>query len=63
MSMRSLPNALIIILVIWLIFVLIIPQIGDTMDPDNQIPGGFFPEHAYSQTPRKKAIMAKIWHI
>jgi ABC-2 type transport system permease protein len=22
--------------------VLILPQIGDTMDPDNQVPGGFF---------------------
>lgn len=27
---------------IWLLFVLIIPQIGDTMDPDNQVPGGLF---------------------
>lgn len=35
-------NALIFSLVIWLFFVLIIPQIGDTMDTDNQVPGGFF---------------------
>lgn len=39
---RSLPNALIIGFVIWILFVLIIPQIGDTMDTDNQVPGGFF---------------------
>jgi ABC-2 type transport system permease protein len=29
-------------MVIWLAVVLILPQIGDTMDPDNQIPGGLF---------------------
>lgn len=26
----------------WLMVVLVLPQIGDTMDPDNQIPGGLF---------------------
>src|ERR1035437_9431715 len=35
-------NALIFSFVIWLFFVLIVPQIGDTMDTDNQVPGGFF---------------------
>lgn len=35
-------TGLILALVLWLIVVLIIPQIGDTMDPDNQIPGGLF---------------------
>lgn len=39
---RRLNSALIITLVIWLVFVLIMPQIGDTMDPDNQVPGGLF---------------------
>ncbi len=39
---RSLPNALIISFVIWILFVLVVPQIGDTMDPDNQVPGGLF---------------------
>jgi ABC-2 type transport system permease protein len=29
-------------LVLWLVVVLIVPQIGDTMDPDNQVPGGLF---------------------
>ena len=40
--LRSLPNALILSFVIWILFVLIVPQIGDTMDTDNQVPGGFF---------------------
>lgn len=39
---RFSSNALIFSFVIWLFFVLIVPQIGDTMDTDNQVPGGFF---------------------
>jgi ABC-2 type transport system permease protein len=58
-SIKSLPNALIIIFVIWLIFVLIIPQIGDTMDPDNQIPGGFF-QSMHIAKPQEKEILAKF---
>jgi ABC-2 type transport system permease protein len=37
-----LSTGLIVSIVVWLAFVLIIPQIGDTMDPDNQVPGGLF---------------------
>jgi ABC-type transport system involved in multi-copper enzyme maturation permease subunit len=39
---RALANGLIVALVIWLAAVLLVPQIGDTMDPDNQVPGGLF---------------------
>ncbi len=39
---KSLLNGLVIALVFWVSFVLILPQIGDTMDVDNQVPGGFF---------------------
>ncbi len=39
---KNIVNALIVAFSIWLVFVLILPQIGDTMDPDNQVPGGFF---------------------
>ncbi|MCB5283360.1 MAG: ABC transporter permease subunit [Arthrobacter sp.] len=39
---RAPGTGLILALVLWLVVVLIIPQIGDTMDPDNQIPGGLF---------------------
>lgn len=35
-------NGLMITLGIWLIVVLILPQIGDTLDADNQVPGGLF---------------------
>ena len=35
-------NGLLIALGIWLVVVLVLPQIGDTMDADNQLPGGLF---------------------
>jgi len=59
LKLKRLPHALIICFVIWLIFVLIIPQIGDTMDPDNQIPGGFF-QSMHIAKPQEKEIMAKF---
>ena len=39
---RQPASGLVLALVLWLVIVLVIPQIGDTMDPDNQIPGGLF---------------------
>lgn len=39
---KVLANGLVVAMVVWLSVVLIIPQIGDTMDPDNQVPGGLF---------------------
>jgi ABC-2 type transport system permease protein len=52
-------NALIICFVIWLVFVLVLPQIGDTMDPDNQVPGGFFKSMGFDK-PQEYAVMAKF---
>ena len=39
---RNPANGLLIALGIWLIVVLVLPQIGDTLDADNQLPGGLF---------------------
>lgn len=39
---RELRISLVVSIVLWLSVVLILPQIGDTMDPDNQVPGGLF---------------------
>jgi ABC-type transport system involved in multi-copper enzyme maturation permease subunit len=39
---RVAASGLMIALAIWLVVVLVLPQIGDTMDADNQIPGGLF---------------------
>ena len=54
---KQLSTALIIGLMLWLGFVLIIPQIGDTMDPDNQVPGGLFAALQIDK-PHEKAVMA-----
>lgn len=59
LKLASLPNALIVSFAIWLGFVLILPQIGDTMDPDNQIPGGFFRSMKIAK-PQEQAILAKF---
>jgi ABC-2 type transport system permease protein len=59
LKMSSLTQALAICFTIWLVFVLILPQIGDTMDPDNQIPGGFFQSMNISK-PQEKEILAKF---
>ncbi len=45
------------LLVAWLVVVLIIPQIGDTMDPDNQVPGGLFNALAIAK-PDEQAVLA-----
>jgi ABC-2 type transport system permease protein len=56
---KTLSNALIICFVIWLVFVLVLPQIGDTMDPDNQVPGGFFKSMGFDK-PQEYSVMAKF---
>ena len=56
---KNLPNALIVGFVIWLLIVLVVPQIGDTMDPDNQIPGGFF-NSMHMTTSQQQSVIAKF---
>lgn len=57
---KQLSTALIAGLVLWLGFVLIIPQIGDTMDPDNQLPGGLFKSFQITSKAEEKAILANF---
>jgi ABC-2 type transport system permease protein len=57
--MRYASNALIFSFVVWLIFVLVVPQIGDTMDTDNQIPGGFF-NAIHVNKPESKIILEQF---
>jgi len=59
LSMKTISHALMISFVIWLIFVLILPQIGDTMDPDNQVPGGFF-SSMHLTKPQEQQVMANF---
>lgn len=56
---RVLANGLVVALVVWLSVVLIIPQIGDTMDPDNQVPGGLFAALGVSR-PDEKRVLARF---
>ena len=58
LSARSkvVANGLVVALVIWLSVVLIIPQIGDTMDPDNQVPGGLFAALQVRKPDEKKVL-------
>lgn len=42
LSIKRMPTALLAAFAIWLSLVLIAPQIGDTLDPDNQVAGGVF---------------------
>ncbi len=58
LSARSkvVANGLVVALVIWLSVVLIVPQIGDTMDPDNQVPGGLFAALQVKKADEKKVL-------
>ncbi len=53
---KDLPRALLLSFTLWLVFVLIIPQVGDTMDPDNQVPGGFFSSMHVTQDQQTQII-------
>jgi ABC-2 type transport system permease protein len=53
---KTLAVALTIAFTIWLVFVLVLPQIGDTMDPDNQIPGGFFSSIHFNKQQEKQVL-------
>lgn len=56
---NDIVGGLVIGLLIWLAFVLILPQIGDTMDPDNQVPGGFFSAMTLTK-PQEVQLMTKF---
>lgn len=56
LSQKNIINALIIVFSLWLVFALILPQIGDTMDPDNQVPGGFFKRMALTKSQEYKVM-------
>jgi ABC-type transport system involved in multi-copper enzyme maturation permease subunit len=56
LSIKRPAHALLMAFSIWLIFVLIAPQIGDTLDPDNQVAGGTFRTLGVSR-PLEKEIL------
>ncbi len=56
---KKLTTALIVSIVLWLLVVLVIPQVGDTMDPDNQVPGGLFKSLQIAK-PDETAVLANF---
>ena len=55
----TIPNgnkALLITVIIWLVISFILPQIGDTMDMDNQLPGGFFASMGMDKADTQKVL-------
>jgi ABC-2 type transport system permease protein len=52
-------KALLIAVIIWIVLAFVLPQIGDTMDLDNQLPGGFFAQMGVTKT-QEDSILAKF---
>jgi ABC-2 type transport system permease protein len=60
-----LPNgnhALLLTIIVWLVFAFIFPQIGDTMDLDNQLPGGFFATLGLDKAGEDAALQQFKWY-
>ncbi len=60
-----LPNsnqALLLTVIVWLVFAFIFPQIGDTMDLDNQLPGGFFATLGLDKAGEQQALQQFKWY-
>jgi ABC-2 type transport system permease protein len=59
------PNgnqALLLTVIVWLVFAFIFPQIGDTMDLDNQLPGGFFATLGMNKAGETAALQQFKWY-
>ncbi|MBI1418894.1 MAG: ABC transporter permease subunit [Limimaricola sp.] len=56
LHMRQISHALLAAFAVWLTLVLIAPQVGDTLDPDNQVAGGVFAQLQISK-PDQTQIM------
>lgn len=55
-------QALVLTVIVWLVFAFVFPQIGDTMDLDNQLPGGFFATLGMDKAGEKKALQQFKWY-
>lgn len=55
-------QALLLTVIVWLIFAFIFPQIGDTMDLDNQLPGGFFASMGMDRAGETAALKQFKWY-
>jgi ABC-2 type transport system permease protein len=55
-------QALLLTMIVWLVFAFIFPQIGDTMDLDNQLPGGFFASMGMNKAQEDAALQQFRWY-
>jgi ABC-2 type transport system permease protein len=55
-------QALLLTVIVWLVFAFIFPQIGDTMDLDNQLPGGFFASMGMDKAQEDAALQQFKWY-
>lgn len=55
-------QALLLTVIVWLVFAFIFPQIGDTMDLDNQLPGGFFASLGLDRAGEQAALANFKWY-
>jgi len=55
-------QALLLTVIVWLVFAFIFPQIGDTMDLDNQLPGGFFAAIGIGRDQEQQALASFRWY-
>lgn len=49
-------RALLLTVIVWLVLSFVFPQIGDTMDMDNQIPGGFFSQMGMTRDQEQQVL-------
>jgi ABC-2 type transport system permease protein len=56
LHMRRSAHAVLLAFSLWIVFVLVTPQIGDTLDPDNQVGAGVFRTLGIAK-PQEKEIM------
>lgn len=59
LTLRKTATALLLAFAVWLTLVLVAPQVGDTLDPDNQIAGGVFRSLGIAK-PDQTRIMAQF---
>ena len=62
LKQRNGNQALLLTVIVWLVVAFIFPQIGDTMDLDNQLPGGFFATLGMDKTGEDKALQQFKWY-
>jgi ABC-2 type transport system permease protein len=55
-------QALLLTVIVWLVFAFIFPQIGDTMDLDNQLPGVFFASLGLDRAGDQAALAKFKWY-